>query len=369
MTVHRVEGCYRLIGVLAVLSVSILSSGRTFGQESPGSAPGFPFAAADAAASALPRLHSLLISHDGELLFEQYYNGIGATRQANMKSASKTVISALVGIAIDQGLIESVDQPIGDYFADVLPGDENAAKRAITIEDLLTMRSGLETTSNRNYGAWVVSSNWVRHVLNKPLIAEPGSRMIYSTGNTHLLSAILTKASGTTTWRFAQDSFAQPQGFNLSRWLRDPQGLYFGGNDMTMTPRQMLAFGELYLNGGRTSLTEVIPEAWVRASHVARTLSPRGRGRFYGYGWWIRGMGGHATFYAWGYGGQFVFVVPTLDLVVVTTSNSNPGDGRQAHLQRIYELVEDHIVVPISSDETRRLTASTETNVSSSAVD
>jgi len=369
MTVRRAEGRYRLIGVLAVLLVSILSAGRAIGQDAPGSAPASPFAAADNAASTLPRLHSLLINHDGKLLFEQYYNGTGANRQANMKSASKTVISALVGIAIDRGLIESVDQPIGDYFADVLAGDENATKRAITIEDLLTMRSGLETTSNRNYGAWVVSSNWVRHALNKPLIAEPGSRMIYSTGNTHLLSAILTKASGTSTWRFAQDSFAEPQGFSLARWLQDPQGIYFGGNDMTMTPRQMLAFGELYLNGGRGNLTQVIPESWVRASHVARTLSPRGRGRFYGYGWWIREMAGHATFYAWGYGGQFIFVAPTLDLVVVTTSNSNPGNGRQVHLQRIYELVEDHIVARISGDGVPRLAAPAGSNFRASAVD
>ena len=329
--------------VLALISV-VLAPGSAFSRQVQVS----PFLAADEAASQLPRLHSMLISRNGELLFENYYNGTGPERQANIKSASKSVISALVGIAIDQGLIEGVDQPLGDFFPDLLQGDENAAKRAITIEDLLTMRSGLETTSNRNYGAWVASSNWVRHALNKPLVENPGGRMIYSTGSTHLLSAILTKVSGVTTWRFAQDWFAEPQGLNLARWLRDPQGIYFGGNDMTMTPRQLLAFGELYLNGGRAGDTQVIPESWVRSSFVGRTASPRERGRFYGYGWWIRPMDRHAVFYAWGYGGQFVFVVPTLDLVVVTTSNSNPGDGRQSHLRRIYALVEDHIVAPLS---------------------
>lgn len=301
------------------------------------------------AASQLPRLHSLLVSWQGELTVEQYFNGTRPTRQANMKSASKSVISALVGIAIDRSLIEGVRQPIGPSFPGLLSSDDNAPKREITIEDLLTMRSGLETTSNRNYGAWVASSNWVRFALNQPLERTPGTRMVYSTGNTHLLSAILTKLSGTSTWRFAQEALAEPLGFSLARWPRDPQGIFFGGNDMTMTPKQMLAFGELYLNGGRANGKQVVPKEWVDASFVARTASSRERGRFYGYGWWIREMGGHAAYYAWGYGGQFIFVVPDLDLVVVTTSSSNPGNRRRGHLRRVYDLVEDHVVKPIAA--------------------
>ena len=304
------------------------------------------FDEAVAAASQLPRLHSLLVSWQGEFTVEQYFNGTRPTRQANMKSASKSVISALVGIAIDRGLIEGVRQPIGPSFPGLLSGDDNAPKREITIEDLLTMRSGLETTSNRNYGAWVASSNWVRFALNQPLERTPGTRMVYSTGNTHLLSAILTKLSGTSTWRFAQEALAEPLGFSLAPWPRDPQGIFFGGNDMTMTPKQMLAFGELYLNGGWANGRQVVPKDWVDASFVARTPSPRERGRFYGYGWWIRAMGGHATYYAWGYGGQFIFLVPDLDLAVVTTSSSNPGNGRRGHLRQVYDLVEGHVVKP-----------------------
>ena len=113
------------------------------------------------------------------------------------------------------------------------------------------MRPGLEGTSNRNYGAWVTSRNWVRHALARPMFAAPGEEMEYSTGNTHLLSAILTQATGKSTWQFANEVLAKPLGFSLAQWPRDPQGIYFGGNDMLMTPRQMLAFGELYLNDGR----------------------------------------------------------------------------------------------------------------------
>ena len=159
----------------------------------------------------LPRLRSLLVSIGGQLVEEHYFHGATARSQANLKSASKTLISILVGIAIDRGHLAGVDQPIADFFRDELAGAD-AAKLSITIGDLLTMRSGLETTSNRNYGRWVQSRDWVRHVLSRPLVDRPGGRMIYSTGSTHLLSAILTRASGTSTLEFARKHLARPLG-------------------------------------------------------------------------------------------------------------------------------------------------------------
>ena len=154
------------------------------------------------------------------------------------------------------------------------------------------MRSGLESTSFDNYGAWVRSRNWVTYVLNQPLVSEPGTTMEYSTGSTHLLSAILTSATKRSTWAFLQESLGKPLGFTFSRWPRDPQGIYFGGNDMLMTPRQMVAFGELYLNRGRVGDRQIVPASWVDAS-----CTPRGRSRFnpdqtYGYGWWMRDFAG-----------------------------------------------------------------------------
>ena len=308
-------------------------------------------AAADAAAS-LPRLHSLLVSRGGKLVFEHYYNGARATRPVNIKSASKSIISALVGIAIDRGLIAGPRQPIAPFFpnlADLLSGDGYPRRSEITIEDLLSMRSGLETTSNRNYGRWVRSGNWVRHILSRPFVSLPGTSMEYSTGNTHLLSAILTKVTGTSTWQFAQESLARPLGFTLARWPQDPQGIYFGGNDMLMTPRQMLAFGELYLRNGRYNGRQVIPERWVADSQIPRTQSRRESDRFYGYGWWIRELAGHPAYYAWGYGGQFVFIVPDLDLVVVTTSSSTADEERRDHRLTVYDIVERLIIEPVAS--------------------
>jgi CubicO group peptidase (beta-lactamase class C family) len=172
--------------------------------------------------------------------------------------------------------------------------------------------------------------------------------MDYSTGNSHILSAILQKASGATTREFAQRFLAGPLGFTLSEWPRDPQGIYFGGNDMLMTPRQMLAFGELYLRNGMAKGQRVVSSDWIRTSMI-----PRGRSRWndreYGYGWWIRELGGQPTFYAWGYGGQFIFVVPSLELVVVTTSASTVATERREHLEGIYEMVARLIVEPAAT--------------------
>ena len=311
-------------------------------------APAGVLETAATASSQLPRLRSLLVSYKGSLVLERYYGGARASQLANIKSASKSVISALVGIAVAKGAIKSVDQPIADYFPE-LAKDPEPKKRAITIEDLLTMRSGLESTSGRQYGAWVRSKNWVRYVLAQPLIDEPGTRVEYSTGTSHLLSAILTKATKKSTWQFAQEELAKPLGFTLAQWPQDPQGIYFGGNDMLMTPRQMIRFGELYENDGRLGDRALIPRPWVEQTAVGRGRSRWGSDREYGLGWWIRDFGPHKSFYAWGYGGQFIFVIPSLDLVVVTTSRTDVSRERRDHLGAIYDLVELQIVPAIDA--------------------
>jgi CubicO group peptidase (beta-lactamase class C family) len=312
------------------------------------------FADAVKAANELPRLHSLLASWRGEIVLERYFNGTRAARAVNVKSVSKSIISALVGAAIDRRMVPGPETPIRTYFPEIAK-DRDERKQRITIEDLLTMRSGLESTSNRNYGAWVQSRNWVQHALAKPLFAMPGTEMEYSTGNTHLLSAILTKATKTSTWQFAQDVLARPLGFTLPRWPQDPQGIYFGGNDMLLTPRQMLAFGELYLRDGRvkgsdsvTQVRQVVSEKWIEQSFVPRGTSPIS-GQQYGYGWWMRDLAGHQAYFAWGFGGQYIILVPDLDLVVVTTSASTVAEDRRTHRRTLFELVEDLVIAPVAT--------------------
>lgn len=318
--------------------------------------------ALDQAARALPKLHSLLVSAGGELLFERYYHGATATRPANVKSASKSVISALVGIAIERRLIPGVGEPIATYFPSVAR-DPDPAKRRITVEDLLTMRPGLESTSGRLYGAWVSSRNWVQYVLSRKMLAPPGASMDYSTGNTHLLSAILTNATGRSTRQFANEALARPLGYTLPPWPTDPQGIYFGGNDMLMTPKQLLAFGELYLNGGRAGDRQVVPAAWVSQSCQgrprelpawARRPGPGGvadplRDRQYGYAWWVHEIGGHPTCFAWGYGGQYVFVVPSLQAVIATTSSPDVSEERRDHRRQLVDLLTRLVIAPLAA--------------------
>lgn len=350
VSVVRVGAAGLLAALVAVGSLALVrrgpqderapDAGAPPAARAPVPVPSLSFDAAVGQAASLPRLRSLLISVDGRLAAERYFGGATAARPANIKSASKSVIATLVGAAIDRGHIAGVYEPIGSYFSEYV---RDPAKRAITIEDLITMRSGLETTSNRHYGRWVQSRNWVRHVLERPFVDVPGGRMVYSTGSTHLLSAILTKATGVSTLQFARSALGQPLGITFDAWTRDPQGIFLGGNEMPMRPRDMLKVGELYLNDGQYQGRRVVSADWVKTSIEPRTVSRFGD-REYGYGWWIRTLADRDVFYAWGYGGQFIFIVPSVRTVVVVTSVSEPGSERREHLNAVYDLVEEQVI-------------------------
>jgi CubicO group peptidase (beta-lactamase class C family) len=296
----------------------------------------------------LPRLRSVIVAWRGNVVLEKYYNGATRTSPANIKSASKTMISALVGIAIARGDLSGPTQRIDQLLVpETRQLDE--AKRSVTLVDLLTMRSGLESTSFENYGEWVSSRNWVRDALRRPVVAEKGdgAPMIYSTGNSHLLSAILTRATRTSTHTYADRHLFRPMGIRLRGWTTDPQGVYFGGNEMRLTPREMLAFGELYRNRGRArdgdSVRQVVPEAWIDSSWVSRTRSGWS-GNEYGYGWWMRDFGGYRAYFAWGYGGQYIFVFPALDATVVVTSDPDVMSREEGHRAELFRMIEENVV-------------------------
>ena len=165
----------------------------------------------------MPRLHSLLINHQDDMVVEEYFNGYNARRPANVKSVSKSIMSALVGIAIQQGHIEGLNQPLSEHAGELIPDVSGTGNERITVGNLLSMQAGLETTSFYNYGAWVLSDDWIDFALQQPQLAEPGTRLLYSTGNTHLLSAIITQAAGESTYSFAQKGLAQPLGLSTCR--------------------------------------------------------------------------------------------------------------------------------------------------------
>lgn len=313
---------------------------------------GFDRAALDQAfdhAEGLAPLNSLVIARRGEIVAEDYYRGMRPNEDTNIKSASKTVLSALVGIALEEGHLDSLDQPIAPFFPEYLGENADPRKRQITLRNLLTMRAGLESTSFGNYGAWVTSDNWVRFALNQPVESAPGEDMIYSTGTSHLVSAFLTKATGMSTKAYAQSRLFDPLGIAPPSWQQDPQGIYFGGNNLALSPRDLLTFGQLYLNEGRYNGQQIVPADWVRASMQRHVLDTY-RGFSYGYFWWIEAFANIRTHFAWGYGGQYVFVIPGLDLVVVCTSdlNNRPPDIDD-HNERIYTLLSDYVLPAVHS--------------------
>lgn len=297
------------------------------------------FAALLDRAADLEPLETVLIAHDGEIVAERGYSGHSVDQPTNIKSASKTVVAALVGMAIDRGIIESVDQGIGDFLADDFPDDADPRLDAITVGNLLSMQAGLAPTSGPNYGRWVASRNWVRSALDQPFQTDPGGAMLYSTGSTHLLSAILTEAGGESSLALARDWFGAVDDFRIGGWERDPQGIYLGGNQMAMSPKSLLAFGEVFRNGGLAQDgTRVLSQDWIDQSWTQRTNS-RFTGDGYGYGWFLRDIEGEDVKYAWGYGGQMLYVVPSLDLTVVMTSDEHAPSARNGHRDALHALL------------------------------
>lgn len=296
-----------------------------------------------ATASRLPRLRSLIVLRDGrELVAERFNDGPSLDTPVNIKSASKSVMSALVGIAIERGVLEGTEQPVISVLRADADANRDPRLARITVGNLLSMEAGLERTSGENYGRWVSSSDWVRYALSRPFVADPGETMQYSTGSTHLLSAMLTQASGRSTFALAQDWLAEPLGVAIPEWLADPQGIYMGGNEMRMSPRDLARFGELYRLDGVIDGQRILPEGWVEESWTPRTVSPWS-GEEYGYGWFLGEAGGYPVRFGWGYGGQMVYILPDLRMTVVMTSDASAArDG--GHVSALNDLVAELIV-------------------------
>jgi CubicO group peptidase (beta-lactamase class C family) len=294
-------------------------------------------------AAELPSLHALLVAQGGAELVARVFRGPGLDRPVNVKSVSKSIIAALVGSAIARGVLAGVDQRIAPLLHDLVPAAADPRIGAITIDHLLTMRAGLERTSGRNYGRWVNSDDWLRYALSRPFVDEPGGRMLYSTGSYHLLSAVLTRAAGRSTLALAREWLGDPLEIAIPPWTRDPQGFYLGGNNMALAPRALLRFGEMYRLGGAWQGRRVLPGSWIEASWTPRVRSPF-TGHTYGYGWFIAKARGHLVAYAWGYGGQMVYVVPDLALTVVMTSDPNSPSGRSGYVRQLHDLLAEGLV-------------------------
>ena len=295
-------------------------------------------------AEAIGSVRSLLIQQNGERLLEQYYHGMQPGRKMNTKSASKSIISLLVGIAVEEGIINSIDDPIAQYLPEYFEDISNEKKQAITVKNLLTMRSGLETTSFHNYGRWVTSDDWVRYVLEQPMIKEPGGEWAYSTGSSHLLSVIITKTSGMSTRAFANKYLFRPMNIEVGGWDHDPQGYYMGGNNLALSSEAMMKIGQMLLNGGTWNGKRIISELWMKDSFKSYTRSNYNPYN-YGYLWWNRPVAGHKVYFAWGYGGQYIFMIPDLDAVVVILSSLNTATQRREYKEPVFRLLR-RLIIP-----------------------
>lgn len=286
-------------------------------------------------AKRLDQLQSLVINQNGKQVFANAFRGPALDTPVNIKSVSKTIVALLTGIAIDRGIIDGPDQRVLPLLGKSAFGDD---RDNLTIEHLLTMQTGLTSTSGRNYGAWVNSNNWVDYALNRPLADNVGGRFIYSTGGWHILGAALTKASGHSLHRLAQDWLGNPLDIVIPPWTADPQGLYMGGNEMAISPLGLARIGDMVLNGGKMDDQEVVSENWLEMSWEPRGLSPFSDD-FYGYGWFLTEYAGQKAAYARGYGGQMLVLVPELQLSIVIISDPTLPARSDGHFGDLEQLL------------------------------
>ena len=266
-------------------------------------------------------IYSVVTVKDGYLVDEYYKDGYDENSIFRMHSCSKSFTGALIGIAIDKELIKSADTSIAEYFPQLAGTD----KEEIAIRHLLSATPGIAWYEwGGNSSSWrpfVGSDNWVDYVLSQPMAYTPGTVFNYTTGGSHLLAAILQESTGKSAYDFGTEHLFAPMGMDSVRWSADPQGITDGGNGISMSSRDAAKFGQLYLDGGKWRELQIIPELWVEES-VTTQISRSGNSGSYGYQWWLRPFGdeNYDTYYAMGHAGQFVFVVPELDLVTVITS-------------------------------------------------
>jgi len=273
-------------------------------------------------------IRSLLVVRHGYLVAEEYFTPLlyDVNDTHILFSVTKSVVSSLVGIAIDKGFIDNTSQLLLDFFPDRTIANLSAWKEAIILEDVLRMRSGFEWDEDgyetyNDFFKMRDSPDWAQYVLDRPMANEPGSTFYYNSGNSHLLATIINVTTGMTPLDFADQYLFSPLGISSRLWLPDPLGIHFGGSNLALTPREMAKFGLLFLNNGTWDNHQIVSSDWVnRSSHGPQTPYSQVS---YGYQWWIDNDDGWYS--ARGYNGQYIYVIPEHDIVVVFTSDNEDG--------------------------------------------
>jgi CubicO group peptidase (beta-lactamase class C family) len=313
---------------------------------------------------------SVLVAKDGKLIIEEYFPRQEGDRRAHafrqvapqeITSATKSVTSILVGIAIDQQLIRNVDEKVSTFFpeyADLFADDDRAK---LSLRHLLAMSAGLswdEWTTPYNdprndHIRMLRSDDPIRYVLEQPMASQPGTKFTYSSGVSLLLGEIIRKATNMPADRFAKRNLFEPLGISDFYWSKYPGELVQTGGGLFLRPRDMTKIGYLFLNKGRWQGKQVVSEGWVKQStenYVAPgQIQPAVSADGYGFHWWLTSLqtGNKAvdTYSARGRGGQFILVVPSLKLVAVFTSpTDNPLTFQPLEMTQQYILPADSIL-------------------------
>jgi CubicO group peptidase (beta-lactamase class C family) len=281
---------------------------------------------------------SLIVARNNVVVADEYFIADRTDTTNNIRSVTKSVLSALIGIAIDKGFINSIDDEIGPYLK-IDASELDDEKDKITIKQLLTMSAGfpwqeLDATAT-DYVKWVKAGNQVDYVLALPLVNLPETVFTYNSGASHLLSVILEHATGKSAYKFAREFLFQSLGINRSLvWSVDQQEYYNGSSTLRLGPHEMLKIGQLFLNNGLYNGKQIISSIWVVLStqtHI-NTSDAVPFGTDYGFLWWIGSTNGRDFYFANGWGGQFILNVPDLNLTIVAQSDWVAG-GRPAHEQ------------------------------------
>ena len=279
-------------------------------------------------------LHSLLIIRNGYLVSETYFGVYQQDTRHQLYSCTKSFVSTLIGIAIDKGYIDRTDRRIVDVFPEHTFANLDEQKETMTLEDLLTMRSGLDwQEGDPVYSAMYQSLDWVQFVLDKPMAQPPGRQFNYCSGCSHILSAILQQTTGMNPRDFAEQVLFQPLGISNIQWDTDSAGIPIGGWGLQLTPRDMAKLGYLYLQDGQWDGQQIISAKWVENATRKHTETDGSLG--YGYQWWT--YPSLAAYTALGRYGQTIFVIPEADLVIVTTAKMDNHD-------EVFQLIEQYIL-------------------------
>ena len=274
-------------------------------------------------------VHSVQIVRHGQLVLDAYFHPFNEETRHDVASVTKSITSTLVGLAIDKGHMRDIQQTLLSSFPERTIVNLDSRKRRVTFEHLLTMSAGWDCGFEAKEARLTEmrrSNDWMQFMLDLPMMADPGTRWAYCSGNCHVLSVLLTQATGTNAFAFARRELFAPLGIHDVMWPADSRGNNHGWGDLQLHPLDMAKLGQLMLQGGRWNGQQVISKQWVASAtraHVERTSNKD----HYGYFWWVKGTNFPGMFEAVGRGGQRITVWPAKDLVVVFTGGGfEPGE-------------------------------------------